>query len=112
MKHKFDFELYQQRTDIEAKQKWMASVDTIPYIKFPADWEVAIIPPFGDAVVRFRVRLPNGVTKSIYLDERGSLGCFPDGAPYWEVYPYYGDIGRCAKVDTETLLRMIADCTE
>ena len=93
---------------IETGQRWREEIDRVPYIQFPADWKIQVIPPFGDAVVRFKVKLPDGSDKSIYLDVRGSLGYF-GGEPYWEVYPYGGYVGRCGIKDTEELLRMIAE---
>jgi hypothetical protein len=98
------------RLKIENEQRWMEEVEHIPFLAFPADWKVRIIPPFGDAVVRFQVRLPSGTRKSIYLDSRNSLG-FCAG-PYWEVYPVGGDTGRCDRCDTDKLMAMIADETE
>ena len=94
------------RLKIEDEQKWREEIDHIPFMSFPADWQVRALPPFGDAVVRFQVKLPSGTRKSIYLDSRNSLGFWP--GPYWEVYPYMGDTGRCDRCDTETLLKMIA----
>ena len=99
-----------QRISVENNQKWGEEIEHIPFIQFPTDWKIQVIPPFGDAVVRFRVQLPCGTEKSIYLDSRGSLGCY--GRPYWEVYPYYGDVGRCDREDVEQLLILIADTTE
>ena len=98
------------RYKIEGEQKWMEEIDHIPYMSFSADWQVRIIPPFGDAVVRFQVKLPSGTRKSIYLDSRNSLGFWP--GPYWEVYPVQGDTGRCDRCDTDQLMAMIADETE
>ncbi len=100
-----------QRYDVEHNQKWGEEIEHIPYLQFQSEWKVKVIPPFGDAVVRFQVQLPCGTLKSIYLDSRGSLGSFgyPNEEPYWEVYPYYGDVGRCARADTEQLLSMIAN---
>ena len=82
-------------------------MEVIPFIQFPADWKVQVIPPFGDAVVRFRVQLPSGRKKSIYLDSRESLGYY-DGT-YWEVFPYRGDVARCGINEIEELLKYIAD---
>lgn len=98
------------RYTIEKQQGWMDEIAQIPWIKFPADWDVKIIPPFGDAVVRFQIRLPSGLTKSIYLDSRDSLGYV--GEPYWEVYPYRDDVGRCLIREVDNLLEMIADESE
>ena len=100
------------RLEIETKQDWQGKVDTIPFIKFPSDWEIQIIPPFGDATVRFRVKLPDGREKSIYLDYENNLGFWvKDGKqkPYWEVYPYMGDVARCDEHDIKSLLQFISD---
>jgi hypothetical protein len=97
------------RYEVESQQKWREEVKHIPFIQFPVDWKVQIIPPFGDAVIRFRVKLPSGMDKSVYLDVRDSLGCV--GSPYWEVYPYHDDIFRCPREDVTALLEAIADET-
>lgn len=103
-----DMELTLTRYKVEEEQKWREEVQTLPFIQFPAGWQIQIIPPFGDAVVRFRVKLPSGAEKSIYLDKRNSLGYW-EGEGYWEVYPYRGDVGRCDIRDIPELLRMIGD---
>lgn len=59
--------------------------DTIPFINFPSEWRIKIIPPFNGAVVRFLVSNPNGSHLSVYLDCEDALGFM--GAPYWELYP-------------------------
>jgi len=93
------------RLEVEAHQKWYEEIQDIPFINFPAEWGIKIIPPFGDACVRFVVIFPTGEEKSVYLDTRETLGYF--GGPYWEVYPYNGDVGRCSRDDVESLLIMI-----
>ena len=101
-----------QRYKLEQMQKWREEIDTMPWLAFPAGWKVQVIPPFADAVVRFRVELPSGEYRSVYLDSRCSLGAVLDEngpIPYWEVYPYRGDVGRCYKENVEELLRMIGD---
>jgi hypothetical protein len=63
-------------------------------------------------MARFRVRLPDHSPiddVSVYLDCYDRIGFF--GAPYWEVYPYHGDVGRCRMADIDKLLEMIADRT-
>lgn len=94
------------RATVERNEKWQEACDIIPFIKFPADWSIQIIPPFVGAMVRFRVKLPNGQNKSIYLDFYDRLGYV--GKPYWEVYPVGGDTGRCLLAETDELLRLIA----
>lgn len=108
-----DMDVTMARYKVEDAQKWREEIATMPFIQFPADWQIQIIPPFSDAVVRFRVRRADGEERSIYLDSRCSLGYWAviDEA-YWEVYPYRGDVGRCAKNDIPELLRMIADTQE
>lgn len=95
------------RYKIEADERWREfGGASMPYIQFPSDWKVQMIAPFGGALVRFRVVLPSGRSKSIYFDAHDSLGCV--GEPYWEVYPYRGDVGRCLMSEVDNLLQMIA----
>lgn len=104
------FELQRKRYEIEDKQSWREEIEVIPFIQFPADWKIQVIPPFGDAVVRFRVQLPSGKEKSIYLDSRHSLGVYGDPLEtYWEVYPYRGDTARCGMNEIDDLLKYIGD---
>lgn len=65
-------------------EKWR---DKIPYLSFPAEWEVKIIPPLGSAIVRFWIRLKAhpAAWVSVYLDCYDQLGYV--GEPYWEIYP-------------------------
>jgi len=87
--------------------KW--SVE-IPYIQFPATWRIRIIPPFGGAIVRFRVLCGNADI-SVYLDCYDRLG-FYKGKPYWEVYPHQEDIFRCDMEDVAGLLSAIKESIE
>lgn len=103
-----DSDTYVIRYRIEAAEKWRELIDGMPWIQFPADWQIQMIPPFGGATARFRVRVPGSDDwVSIYADHYDRLGY--RGSPYWEVYPYQGDIGRCDLADVQELLRMIAD---
>ncbi len=91
---------------LEKRDEWRKWIKDIPFIEFPPTWKVKIIPPFGNAIVRFIIMVgPHEV--SIYLDCYDKLGCF--GSPYWEVYPCEGSTGRCKMDDTKTLLEMIAN---
>ena len=89
---------------LEKDEDWRGMVSAIPFIQFDDGWQIQVIPPFGGAMARFRV-LCNGKTVSVYLDCHERLGIY--GEPYWEVYPYQGDVGRCAMADTAQLLTMI-----
>lgn len=79
-------------------------VDEIPYINFPKDWNVKIIPPFGGAVVRFQVKKDEKMI-SVYLDCYDNLGVF--GSPYWEIYPHKGDVMRIPMKEVNLLLSYI-----
>jgi len=103
-----------KRYHVEAEQDWKGEIVRIPWLHFRGDWQVRIIPPFGDAVIRFQVILPSGTLKSVFMDSRNSLGIWGDlnhPEPYWEVYPYQGDVGRCDINDTIMLMEMIQDET-
>ena len=99
----------ENRYRIEKKDEWRKWMEEIPYIQFPANWSIKIIPPFTGAIVRFRAKLGKKDV-SIYLDCYDRLGHF--GSPYWEVYPYQDDIGRCGIDEVGELLRMIKDTLE
>ncbi len=87
---------------IEEKHEWRRWMREIPAIHFPTDWAVTIIPPFGGAVVRFRVN----DKVSVYLDCYDRIGCV--GHPYWEIYPdKEGDTDRFSMNDVEELLEGI-----
>jgi hypothetical protein len=53
-----------KRYDIENEQDWKGESVRIPWMYFRSDWQVRVIPPFGDAVIRFQVILPSGTLKS------------------------------------------------
>lgn len=94
-------------SEMEKTFEWKKWTDEIPFIKFPKDWEVKIIPPFAGAVVRFLVNTPKRKRISVYLDCYENLGYF--GGPHWEVYPDKDDNNaRFAMSDTEGLLKCIA----
>jgi hypothetical protein len=92
--------LYKASTIIEAN-KWRKE---IPYINFPNDWDVKIIPNFAGSVIRFIVR-KNDIEISVYLDCYDNIGCY--GVPYWEIYPHRNDVFRCDMNDTKSLINAI-----
>lgn len=87
-------------------RKWS---QMIPYLQFPNDWLVKIIPPFGGATIRFLVK-KDIASVSIYLDCYSNLGCMDE--PYWEIYPYEDDTFRCPLNESETLLNAIKQSLE
>jgi hypothetical protein len=90
--------------DIDMDTRWR--VDKIPYLKFPTEWEVKIIPPFSGATVRFKVKY-NDITCSIYLDCYDNLWCYWE--PYRELYSHEDDIFRCGMNETDKLIEAIRE---
>lgn len=93
---------------LEKSDEWMNWINKIPFINFPKEWNIQIIPPFSGAIIRFRVNKKiedkdNYV--SVYLDCYNRLACY--GEPYWEIYPYEGDVFRCGMNDIDALLKAI-----
>lgn len=87
------------RWAVERTEKWRDLVEKMPFIRFPADWEVAVIPPFSGAIARFRVR--RGVaTVSVYADFYERLGIWAE--PHWEIYPSETDDNERFAIATET----------
>ena len=89
----------------------MDRINEIPYLQFPQEWQVKVIPN-GQADARFFVKLPEMESRiSIYLDFDGKLGYYGYGnntKPYWEVYPTEeGDTARFHIDDTKGLLDKI-----
>lgn len=88
--------------------EWDKWRDEIPQLSFHSNWLIRIVPPFGGAIIRFRVSTSENPTNdiSVYLDCYDNLGS--NGAPYWEIYPFDEDTFRCAMHDTESLLKHIS----
>lgn len=96
---KYDYWEMQKEFD-----KWTA--DEMPAMKFPSDWLVRIIAPFGGATARFHVSLEGkdgGI--SVYFDTTNALGYY-DG-PYWEAYPINGDTERFGLGEETKMLEAI-----
>ncbi len=93
--------------EVERDFKWQEWMKKIPVIQFPSSWKVQIIPPFGAAMIRFRVVIDDESYVSVYLDCYGTLGGM-SGHPYWEIYPAAdGDTERFKMDDIEGLLESI-----
>lgn len=95
---------YMLSAKIAKEFEWRMWADLIPFIQWPANWEVKAIPPMGSAIIRYWVRLPESKEHiSIYLDCYGMLGACD--SPYWEIYPNSeGDCDRFNIDDIEGLL--------
>ena len=102
-----DIPAFMKRLEVEREDQWKEWIHKIPFIQFPKGWQVQIIPPFGGAMARFRVRKVGFATGyiSVYLDVYDQLGFM--GQPYWEVYPVNGDTERCYMEDTQKLIKII-----
>lgn len=59
-------------------------VPSLPYIRFPAEWGIRFVEPFGGAFIRFCVEY-KGFVISVYFDDLSALGAMD--RPYWEIYP-------------------------
>lgn len=104
-----------KQLEIEKLNEWQKWSKEIPFIQFPADWQIRIIPPLTGAIVRFLVNVPGKPDRvSVYLDCYDVLGYF--GEPHWEVYPVPTSDGdnneRCAMNDVNTLLELIGRMPE
>lgn len=97
-------ENYMARAKIEREEQW-DEYQNLPRLKFPPDWEVQMVPPFGGALARFWVfKGENRV--SVYFDAHSKLGSV--GSPYWEIYPAVdGDVDRFLQNETDAMLLAI-----
>lgn len=94
-----------EREIVDQVMGWREKAREVPYLKFPADWEVRVTPPFGRADARFSVKCGEA-TVSVYLDFDGNLG-YMDRS-YWEIHPIDGDCARYYLHETDELLAGIA----
>jgi len=101
-----NFDKFKLSSECEEVFEWRKWAEKIPYIKWPSDWEVKAIPPFGGAIIRYNIKKEDKKI-SVYLDCYGILGGVAS-YPYWEIYPYKGDTFRCAINEIEELLEAIA----
>lgn len=93
---------------LEERDEWRKWFKEIPFIPLKDTWQIQVIPPIGNAIVRFKVQsIINYETScSVYLDCYDKLGSY--GKPYWEIYPVAGDAARCDMEDIESLLANIS----
>ena len=96
----------QNRYRLEQEEDWREWARKMPAIKFKADWEVKVIPPFAGAMARFWIDC-GGSHVSVYLDVNDALGSV--GEPYWEIYPYEDDTCRVLMNNTEELVERISE---
>lgn len=92
-----------KRFEIEQEESWREWCDQIPYLNFPEEWKIKIIPPFSGALIRFVVKYKEK-TVSVYLDVYQALGIAEN---YWEIYPYKDDTYRCGIDETNKLISKI-----
>jgi hypothetical protein len=94
--------------------------DLMPFIQFPPEWLIAVIPPFAGASVRFLVttsaikELDKGWRISVYSDFFQDLGCYGNN-PYWEAYGQckeWNDPERFALNDIAGLINWISNCLQ
>ena len=96
---------------IQKDNLWRSLLNQYPWLNFPSDWDVCIIPPFSYADARFRVRR-GGAHISVYLDLEAYLGAVYDEngpIPYWEIYPYGEGVYRVLMSESEKLIPKIEE---
>lgn len=98
-----------RRRDLEKSEKWGMWIHEIPYVSFPSDCKVKVVPPFGGAMSRFYIQKPDGAVLSIHLQVFDWLGTLRVITPYWEVYPVKRSISSCHMQDVDTLIQLIKD---
>ncbi len=97
------FLLYYLTEKMECRTRWSRE---LPYIKWPADWEVQFIPSY-DTLLRGRIRL-NDKWAAFYFDGYAIAGCY--GSPYWETYcPIRSECWRYDMDDVKGLLEGFAE---
>lgn len=96
---------------LEKKMGYQEAVPKMPFLSFPDNYEIAVIPPFSGAMARFYVRKKGTKGRlSVYADFHDLLGFF--NGPYWEVFPYQGDVFRCKIDEPEKLMKAIVEAVE
>ncbi len=95
-----------ERRILEQTMAWRQRAQLVPFMKFPADWEIRMTPPFAGADARFQVR-KGKASVSVYLDFDGNLGAMDE--PYWEIHPLGDDCARYLLNETDDLLAGIAE---
>ena len=85
----YDFNHWMTRSRIENEEHWKQWAKDIPSLRFDSDWDVKIIPPFLNAIIRFYIE-KNNKKVSVYFDAYSQLGWMEnengEPIPYWEVY--------------------------
>ena len=74
------FESISRRASVEAGEKWLDIIEEIPFLKFPDNCEIQIIPPYLGTVARFKVKRNDNIV-SVALDYYDKLG--HEGKPYY-----------------------------
>lgn len=75
--------------------------EKLPYMEFPAHWQVKITPAFMSSIIRFRVK----------FDGYNNLGCCSE--PYWEIYPNSeGDNARFGLGEEKEMFKEIEKALE
>jgi hypothetical protein len=96
----------------EQQRRWREQRGQMPYLRFPPDWEIKIVPPWRCVDVRFTARKGER-TVSVFADLSGNAGGFidesGDEAPYWEIG---GSDWRVPLRDVDGLMREIAAALE
>lgn len=106
-----------KRLEVERICEWERWATEIPFIPFPADWEIRIVPPLRGVIVRFQVRQKGKPYHpvSVVLHEGVTLGDLTE-KPAWEVYPLMepivGDDIAVGHIDINDTAHLLAEIQE
>lgn len=94
--------------EVEKLFEWDKWFRELPYLDFDKDWLVRAVPAYHTGIIRYHIKHKKKPCAhvSIYFDAYDRAGSM-DMKPYWEVYPYDGDIFRCYMNETDLLLAAI-----
>ena len=102
--------LENERAAIESKEHWKEWINKMPAFHFEPDWDVYVIPPFGGAMARFKIKKGSRWV-SVYFDVFSRLGYMVDHEnkplPYFELYPWGNDIKRYYIDEVDELMQDI-----
>lgn len=75
--------------DYETERRFAEWMDKLPSFNFDKEWNVKILPPFANAIIRFHIT-HNDKFVSVYFDAYSELGYMYDEnnnhIPYFEFY--------------------------
>ena len=107
-----DYSITTLRYQIESEENWKEWLRKIPSLRFDADWDIKVIPPFAGALARFWISKGENHV-SVYLDVFSRLGWMYDSdnnpIPYYEIYPSPDDPYDIKRYHLDEVDEMMSD---